>query len=293
MNNLRCPLCNENVVDSKFSQKNNMIFKCRSCLLHFVKKEYSLDENYRHRYHDGDFWNDANYDISKMISSNFSDSQGKHFLLNWTSMYEYCKEHLSKDQKILEIGVGTGVHMIMFDKIGFNVTGIEPDKHNADLINKKLINGNCINGFFEDQNFSNQFDIIWLYHVLEHVTDPSKLLLKCKDFLKNNGLIIIAVPDCENPSTLKNSIDNQDHLWHFTKNSLKLLFSKNNIELKKFDSLSQITNLNKQRIYNRLNLFHFFRKKIWPYWPLELSNDKNGYEIRAILKINKNDTLNS
>ena len=44
MNNLRCPLCNENVVDSKYSQKNNMIFKCRSCLLHFVKKEYSLDE---------------------------------------------------------------------------------------------------------------------------------------------------------------------------------------------------------------------------------------------------------
>ena len=89
MNNLTCPLCNENIIDSEFSQENNMIFKCRSCLLHFVKKEYSLDEKYRDRYHDGDFWNDANYDISKMISSNFSDSQGKHFLLNWTSMYEY------------------------------------------------------------------------------------------------------------------------------------------------------------------------------------------------------------
>jgi len=285
-----CPACGEKIHQSGFNTANEIILKCESCLLHFVQKKQILDKQFIKRYEEGNFWNDTNYDIEKMIKTDFTDTQGKHFALNWTSMFEYCKRYLSKKQKILEIGVGTGVHMIMFDKNGYDVTGVEPDTRNATLITKQLTHGKCISGFYEKQDFQDEFDVIWLFHVMEHILDPEELLRRCKTFLKNNGLIIIAVPDCENPDTLKRSIGNPDHLWHFTKSSLSTIFSKFNCKIEKCDSMALIADINKQRINDRSQKykFNFLTKKIWPFWPLEITKQNNAKEIRMILRIQKN-----
>jgi|TARA_B110000467_G_scaffold104113_1_gene94510 2-polyprenyl-3-methyl-5-hydroxy-6-metoxy-1,4-benzoquinol methylase len=279
--------CGEEKINKYGLNSNKLpVLYCKSCSLTFIQQEPISNNQLRNRYQEGDFWDDANYDLQKMHDSNFTDEQGKHFALNWSSMFEYSKKYILKNQKILEIGVGTGVHMIMFDKHGYDITGIEPDKRNTLLINKKLIDGNCINGFVEDQNFQNKFDVIWLYHVVEHISNPKNLIEYCDKFLKNKGLIIIAVPDCDNPDSLKDSINNPDHLWHFSKNSLKKLFSKMNYKIEELDSMSSIKDLNKQRIHSRLekNKFSFINKKIWPYWPLKITTNNDGYEIRIILK---------
>ena len=278
--------CGEgNITQSGLNPNKLPIFYCKSYSLRFIQQEQILNDQLRHRYQEGDFWNDTNYNLQKMHDSNFTDDQGKYFALNWSSMFEYCKEYLSINQKILEIGVGTGVHMIMFDKHGYDITGIEPDKRNSLLINKKLIHGYCINGFVEDQNFQNKFDVIWLYHVVEHISNPKNLIEYCNKFLKNNGLIIIAVPDCDNPDSLKDSIDNPDHLWHFSKISLKKFFLRMNYQIEKLDSMASIKDLNKQRIHTRFSKYGLssINKKLWPYWPLKITKD-NGYEIRIILK---------
>jgi len=287
MNKLMCMACGEEKINKYGLNSNKLpVLYCKSCSLTFIQQEPISNNQLRNRYQEGDFWDDANYDLQKMHDSNFTDEQGKHFALNWSSMFEYSKKYILKNQKILEIGVGTGVHMIMFDKHGYDITGIEPDKRNTLLINKKLIDGNCINGFVEDQNFQNKFDVIWLYHVVEHISNPKNLIEYCDKFLKNKGLIIIAVPDCDNPNSLKDSIDNPDHLWHFSKNSLKKLFSKMNYKIEKLDSMASIKDLNKQRIHTRLQKYKFscINKKIWPYWPLKTTKNNDGYEIRIILK---------
>lgn len=287
MDKLVCMTCGgEKINESGLNPNKLQVFYCESCSLSFIQQEKIPNDQLRNRYQEGDFWDDTNYDLQKMHDSNFTDKQGKYLALNWSSMFEYCKEYLLKNHKILEIGAGTGVHMIMFDKYGYNVTGIEPDKRNTLLINKKLIHGNCINGFVEEQKFQNQFDIIWLYHVVEHISNPKNLLEYCNKFLKNNGLIVIAVPDCDNPLALKDSIDNPDHLWHFSKNSLSKFFSNMNYKIEKFDSMTSIKNLNKQRIHTIFSKygFSFINKKIWPYWPLKMTKNDDGYEIRIILK---------
>jgi len=287
MEKLICFACGgKKIKQFGFNSINKPILKCESCSLHFVQKEQTSNKQLRKRYQEGNFWDDTNYDLEKMINSNFTDEQGKHIALNWSSMFEYCKQYLSKKQKILEIGVGTGVHMIMFDQNGYDVTGIEPDTRNTLLINKKLIHGNCINGFVEEQTFQNKFDVIWLYHVVEHVLNPEQLLKNCNKFVKNKGLIIIAVPDCDNPYTLKSSINNQDHLWHFSKASLNALFSKMEYKIERFNSMAAIKDLNTQRIHDRLQKYGFssINKKIWHFWPLKITEKNNGNEIRAILR---------
>ena len=68
--------------------------------------------------------------------------------------------------------------------------------------------------------------MIWITHVLEHLPDPTELLVKCKEWLKKDGLICIAVPDCENPEMLDASVDNPYHIFHFTKKTLTKIFEK-------------------------------------------------------------------
>ena len=171
----------------------------------------------------GDFWPESNYDVKEMLRTNFSSKKGWDYLMVQESMFEYYAKLAKGKRTVLEIGVGTGVHLLAFDRMGFTVTGIEPDPLNARLVNEKLKHGKCHNGFFEDFEFDERFDLIFLYHVMEHLTDPRKTLERCSKLLSDDGLVIIAVPDCGNPDTLDLSVKNPYHLWHFSKRSMKRL----------------------------------------------------------------------
>ena len=280
-----CVICNSKKLEpyKKNSQRKD-ILKCNECNLTFVNPtEVSISSS---RYKDGSFWESTNFNIKKMIQSDFTDEEGIHFANNFKSMYSYCNEFLIHGKNILEIGAGTGVHLIMLDKIGFTVTGIEPDSQNSQLINDKLINGKCYAGNFQDIKFNTKFDIIWLYHVAEHIPKPDKLLEYCYENLHDDGILIIAVPDCDNPESLINSVSNHDHLFHFSKNSLKILARNSGYKIEKCDSMSSIKELNKQRLNRFLKKgnLNFLNKKIWPYYPLKITDKNDGYEIRIILR---------
>jgi len=283
---MNCLICGSTQISLYGSNTNNFpIEHCNSCQVYSINmSDIPSSESLKERYK-ANFWRDTNYNIEEMIKSNFTNKEGKHFALNWNSMYSYCKKFITTKRDILEIGVGTGVHLLMFDKLGYNVTGVEPDSYNTKLINAKLKNGKCINGMLEDVAIESKFDIIYLYHVVEHVPRPDLFLTKCANLLRDDGYIIIAVPDCENLETLKNSISNPDHLWHFSKLSLRNLAKNLDYKIQMCDSLSTIKQLNTQRTHRILTKYGFKKlcNLLWPYWPLKITNGNDGYEIRMIL----------
>ena len=164
---------------------------------------------------------------------------------------------------------------------------IETPEQRLELINKKLVHGTCINGFFEDIKFQNKFDIIFFYHVVEHLENPKNILEMCEKLLNPGGLIIIAVPDCDNPSTLNESIKNPYHLWHFSKKSLENLSRKLNYSIIKIDSFSRLPK-NQRRFHKILKKlrFNFLSKTLSRFYPLVLNTNNDGYEIRLILRKN-------
>ena len=286
-----CISCgNSSLVFYKENSNKKSIYCCESCNLFLVdiSKNVALND-IKDRYKK-DFWLDTKYNIEEMIKSDFTNEEGKHFALNWSSMYSYCKKYLLNRKKILEIGTGTGVHLIMFDKLGFSVTGVEPDSKNVHLINQKLTHGKCINVFMEDFERKEKFDVIYLYHSLEHMVRPDLLLKECHSLLQKDGIIIIAVPDCENPDTLKDSIQNVDHLWHFSKIALKKIATSLDYKIERCDSLATIKELNTQRLHRLLDksCLRWLNKKMFPYWPFRITNSKDGYEIRLIISKSNN-----
>ncbi len=132
---------------------------------------------------------------------------------------------------ILDIGCGTGDFLLMCKKNGWNVTGVEPNIKAKKIANKKLslTNSQALYSELKEIN-SQKFDVITLWHVLEHVPDLEPYLLKIKAMLKPNGILIVAVPNYKSYDAFYYkqfwaAFDVPRHLWHFSKTAIRKLFS--------------------------------------------------------------------
>ena len=155
---------------------------------------------------------------------------------------QLINEQKNSLKKILDVGCGTGDFLAICKKNGWTTLGIEPNKKARNIsLTKKLV----IKEKLEDVQ-NEKFDIITLWHVLEHVPNLSEYINRLKELLTDNGTLIIAVPnfksyDAEYYKQHWAAFDVPRHLWHFSKNSIQKIFKEYNMELiktvpMKFDS---------------------------------------------------------
>jgi SAM-dependent methyltransferase len=170
---------------------------------------------------------------------------------------------LKKDaNNILDIGAGTGDFLKYIKSENRTVFGIEPNKKARALASEKGIN-------LEESivNFKGKtFDVITMWHVLEHVPNLEETIKKIEALLNPNGVLIIAVPNYNSfdAAYYKNywaAFDAPRHLWHFSRNAMKKIFSDNLIPLKTkpmiFDSfyVSLLSEKNKTGKQNLIKAF--------------------------------------
>ncbi|MGB8703683.1 MAG: class I SAM-dependent methyltransferase [Gillisia sp.] len=128
--------------------------------------------------------------------------------------------------RLLDIGAGTGEFLKIAKKKGWKVQGVEPDSKARELSgNKGIILESGLSKFR-----SEKFDVITLWHVMEHLPDLKNRIIEIQHLLKKNGLLVIAVPnfrsyDAQYYGKFWAAYDVPRHLWHFSKNSLSELFS--------------------------------------------------------------------
>ncbi|HSN48955.1 MAG TPA: class I SAM-dependent methyltransferase [Flavobacterium sp.] len=136
--------------------------------------------------------------------------------------------------RILDIGAGTGDFLSVAKNDGWQIIGVEPsDKAKAIAKNKGV---SFVAETSELENHS--FDVISMWHVLEHVPDLDKQIKELKRLLKPTGTLIIAVPnfksfDAKHYGKFWAAYDVPIHFWHFSKTAIKLLFEKEEMKLEK------------------------------------------------------------
>lgn len=129
--------------------------------------------------------------------------------------------------KLLDIGCGTGHFLDLAKKNGWNVTGIEPNQGARTIASSKGIT--FLDAIKNAEK--NAFDVITMWHVLEHVPDLEEQIKQLKRVLKEDGTLFIAVPnfrsyDAKYYKRFWAAFDVPRHLWHFSKKAITKLFQE-------------------------------------------------------------------
>jgi 2-polyprenyl-3-methyl-5-hydroxy-6-metoxy-1,4-benzoquinol methylase len=170
----------------------------------------------------------------------------------------------SSKGNLLDIGAGTGDFLLTAKQNGWETIGVEPSEKAKGIAIGKGIKFSDSTQDLE----SHSFDVITMWHVLEHIPNLEIQIKELKRLVKPNGTIIIAVPnfksyDANYYGKFWAAFDVPIHFWHFSKTAIQLLFQKENIKLEKvlpmkFDSF-YVSLLSEKYKNGKMN----FVKAIW------------------------------
>ncbi|PKQ45772.1 class I SAM-dependent methyltransferase [Confluentibacter flavum] len=138
---------------------------------------------------------------------------------------------------LLDVGCGTGDFLEVAKSNNWTVFGIEPNEQARSIANKKTENAIFDVDKLLEFNASS-FDVITLWHVLEHLPNLEEQINVFKKLLKPRGFLIIAVPnynsfDAMHYQEFWAAYDVPRHLWHFNKQSISNLFKDVSMEVEK------------------------------------------------------------
>lgn len=137
-------------------------------------------------------------------------------------------DQIAKGKKVLDYGCGVGDFLEHLQKNGYDVLGMEPND-SAKKIAQSKIGTEKVTSTELEQN-DQKFDIITLWHVLEHIPNLNEIIIQLKNHLTEDGRLIIAVPnhksyDAAYYGKYWAAYDVPRHLWHFSATSMNKLFN--------------------------------------------------------------------
>jgi len=240
-----CPVCNETdftkfmeCVDYTVSQDTFTIVECQSCQFHFTNPIPLVEEI-------GEYYKSESYvshsSTNKGLINKIYQTVRKYTLKQKVKLIS----NYSKGHNHLDIGAGTGHFINATTLSGFNSIGLEPDVDARKLAeDTHKVNIQPLENLYNLEKKS--IDVITMWHVLEHVYDLNKDLKQIESVLKDDGVMIVAVPnmnsyDAKHYKEHWAAYDLPIHLYHFTPNDIDNLFNKFNMEIveilpMKFDS---------------------------------------------------------
>ncbi len=263
-----CPACLSSSIQPTFSvedytvsKESFTIWNCTNCSLHFTQDVPNLN-------------NIAPYYQSNNYVSHSDTKEGLinklyHIVRTYTLKQKYklikSSTKLARGS-ILDIGAGTGAFSNTMQKNGWEVVGLEPDA----IAREQAIKNFQLNLQLPDNidHFeSASFNVITLWHVLEHVHDLNGYFKHFKKLLTSQGQLIIAVPnytsqDAQHYGQYWAAYDVPRHLYHFSPQSIESLATKFGFTLKSiypmwFDSF-YVSMLSEQYKNGKSNLFKAF-----------------------------------
>ncbi len=226
-----CPVCYESdstpVIESTdffLSGESFCIYSCQICGVRYTHPR--PDEQTI-----GKYYQSQNYISHSASRKGISDSI-YYIVRNFTitSKIRLLRRYNSAGN-VLDIGCGTGEFMNEVKKSKFNVTGIEPNPEARNLAIKKYGLTVLDETDIENLTLAN-YDIITMWHVLEHVYDLNSRIIQINRLLSKNGILVVALPnfdswDAGHYGKFWAAYDLPRHLYHFNQKSIIQLFQKN------------------------------------------------------------------
>ncbi|MCI0420186.1 MAG: class I SAM-dependent methyltransferase [Acidobacteria bacterium] len=217
----RCVACNGRVSLAPSASSGVQLARCQDCgsaSTNPVPSSAALDEGYSQTYYGPE---------------NVKFVTALERVVTWETERRARSIHdcLQPRSRILEIGCGRGLLLKSLSQLGHECQGIERSELAAARCRKiagiQIYTQEVRACGFQDGSF----DLVVLWHVLEHLDAPGETLDETARILKPGGLLILEVPNLSSFQARLSGrhwfhLDLDRHLYHFTRQGLHQLLAK-------------------------------------------------------------------
>jgi len=227
---VKCNLCNSDDANLLFTAKDRNrcmegsfnLVKCNNCGLVYINPRPTKQE--MHKYYPK-YYSARAYGIVE-VTDEYKDEMYKTFRDRARPISAF-----KKNGRILDVGCGDGYFLKYMKDNGWETYGVEPgevaSKYAKDVLKVNVFNGELKEACYPDK----YFDVITLFEVLEHLHNPSANLSEIGRILKEDGLLVITVPNFTGFAykifkERRVAIDAPRHLYHFSQITLCKILEK-------------------------------------------------------------------
>jgi len=212
------------------SKKNASVLLCKKCHIIFLEKKSQLNQK--------DYFN-SNY-RKLIIHGKTINGYKKRWSKHNDLYFKELNISYGKNYNIADVGCGIGLFLSKFKKKTTTTIAIEPNiVFHEYLKNKFDYKYNYLHELKSEKKIN--IDLLFCFHVIEHVEDPLTFINEIYDVLKKGGTAYIITPN--NNEILNKTIPNFKqfyyrtvHNWYFDKDSISNLLNKS--KFKKFNVTS-------------------------------------------------------
>lgn len=230
----QCPICGKEefknflvVTDNAVSKESFVIVECENCTFKFTNPR--PDQASIGKYYESEEY------ISHTNTKSGIINRAYHVVRSITTKQkvELINRHSPAKGTILDYGCGTGVFLAACKNNGWKVKGIEPNARARAEAEKET--GESIAQNLQELA-GEKFEVITLWHVLEHIHTLNETLDALIQLLQEDGTLIIAVPNADSHDAQQYkadwaAYDVPRHLYHFTQPTMKRLLKKHKMKL--------------------------------------------------------------
>jgi 2-polyprenyl-3-methyl-5-hydroxy-6-metoxy-1,4-benzoquinol methylase len=232
-----CPVCNNNLfvpflscADFTVSRETFEIVSCTNCGFKLTNPRPDNLQIQRY-YESSDYVSHSNTDKG-LINKLYKFVRG----ITLKNKLGLINSLATGKRRLLDVGCGTGDFLKKCEKGGWETVGIEPNEKARSL----AIENHAQNVHDESLLITStaKYNVITLWHVLEHVHGLNDRINQLKGLLEPQGTLIIAVPNCGSYDAKKYerfwaAYDLPRHLYHFTPQTMQKLLLKHNLKIER------------------------------------------------------------
>lgn len=248
---INCPVCDVDDSVWVFDKAGFEFVKCRHCGLLYVNPQLTAETQ------------ESIYKQSK-TANHWIKVQEKTKEQVWNAEKKYLpalqelRRIYPKGGKLLDVGCSIGQFLALARGAGWDVQGIEL---NADAVAIARTNYglNVHERKVEEAGFADgEFDVVTLWGVFEHLTDPNGMLQTIRRLLRKDGLVLFFVPNGHSliirmTREHNSTVSGRAHLWYFTPATMDKILRKNGFKkIAEFSVLPQLHEIEHFLQYNTL-----------------------------------------
>lgn len=220
-----CPLCHAQALKPVFSVRDHqvsgeyfMLERCAAC-------GFLLTQDHPDAVHSAAYYASTEY-ISHSDTQEGMINTLYHWVRQWMLRRKFRLIHrLQTNKKILDYGCGTGYFLHTMKQGGWEVTGMDVNREAARTAQEKF--GITVHPVEQLPRHQKTFNVITLWHVLEHVHALKDTLQNVHRALADDGYLVLALPNHRSLDALHYhehwaGYDVPRHLWHFDANTVIL-----------------------------------------------------------------------